>query len=100
MLLPLLYVRSMCCTGFYRDGSGGVQFESALDFKNQVWESDAVWVVQFFALFSQKSELFVSDWEKSTTALSGLVNMATVEVSMHEDIAAAFGIHIHDESFP
>ena len=101
-LARLLVVMNCACTttSFYYEGRGGVVFDSATDFKSQVWESDAVWVVQFFTLFSQKSEMFVPEWQKSVQALSGIVKTATVDVSSHEDIAAAFGVHIHDKNFP
>jgi hypothetical protein len=101
-LARLIVVLNCACTttSFYYEGRGGVVFDSATDFKSQVWESDAVWVVQFFTLFSQKSEMFVPEWQKSVKALSGIVKTATVDVSSHEDIAAAFGVHIHDKNFP
>jgi protein disulfide-isomerase A6 len=86
--------------GFYHDGAGGVVFESAADFKEQVFESDAPWLIQFFVQFSHESEMLVPEWEKAARALSGIVNVATVDVVTREDISSAFGIHNNADDFP
>lgn len=102
MLLLTTVLGLLLCPArsFYASGSGGVVFESAADFKAQVLESDAPWIVQFFAQFSHESEMLVPEWQKATKALSGIVKVGTVDVVTREDIAAAFGIHVNDEGFP
>ena len=51
-------------------------------------------------MYSHKSEIYVKERLKAKKALAGIVKIANVEVSGHEDIAAAFGVHVHDEDFP
>jgi hypothetical protein len=94
----------------YRDpgteGSGGVLFDSPLEYKEQVLDGDAkaaatkavsgsgVWAIHFYTMFSgDGGDAFHAVWHQVVHSLGGLVNVAAIDAHKSEDIASFHGLH-------
>ncbi|CAN0229310.1 unnamed protein product [Pylaiella littoralis] len=61
-------------------------------FKDTVLKSDGVWLVEFYAPWCGHCKNLKSDWEKSASALKGVVGIAAVDATESKALASKYGI--------
>ncbi|CAM9595691.1 unnamed protein product [Ectocarpus sp. 6 AP-2014] len=75
----------------YSSSSDVVQVDDK-SFKETVLKSDGVWLVEFYAPWCGHCKSLKSDWEKSASALKGVVGVAAVDATESKGLASKYGI--------
>lgn len=72
--------------------SSDVVMLTASNFDRLVEQSDAVWVVEFFAPWCGHCQALVPEYTKAATALKGVVKVGAVNCDDEKSLAGRFGV--------
>ena len=77
-------------SGFYGSGSDVTNLGS--DNFDEVRESEAAWLVEFYAPWCGHCKSLKPEWEKAATDLKGKVKVGAVDCTAHESLCGEFGV--------
>ena len=76
---------------FYAKNSGVIMLDSK-NFKEEVLNSDEIWLVEFFAPWCGHCKALKPAWEKAAKALKGVVKVGAVDMDADRSAGAPYGI--------
>ncbi|XP_056872894.1 protein disulfide-isomerase A6 isoform X2 [Takifugu flavidus] len=62
------------------------------NFNKEVIQSDALWLVEFYAPWCGHCRNLVPDWKKAATALKGIVKVGAVDADQHKSLGGQYGV--------
>ncbi|XP_053315102.1 protein disulfide-isomerase A6 [Spea bombifrons] len=62
------------------------------NFNREVLQSDALWLVEFYAPWCGHCQMMTADWKKVATALKGVVKVGAVDADKHKSLGSQYGI--------
>ncbi|XP_044740990.1 protein disulfide-isomerase A6 homolog [Chrysoperla carnea] len=77
--------------GLYPSSSEVVDLTAA-NFDRLVLQSDAVWVVEFYAPWCGHCQQLVPEYSKAATALKGVIKVGAINVDEHKSIGSKYGV--------
>lgn len=89
--LGLFFIIFTSAYALYPTSSDVVQL-TASNFDRLVEQSDAVWVVEFFAPWCGHCKALVPEYTKAATALKGVVKVGAVNCDDEKSLAGRFGV--------
>uniref|UniRef100_A0A7S2V150 protein disulfide-isomerase n=1 Tax=Fibrocapsa japonica TaxID=94617 RepID=A0A7S2V150_9STRA len=84
LVLAVLIAPSWC---LYGPNSDVIQLDEA-SFKSEVLRGDGVWLVEFYAPWCGHCQRLTPEWEKAAKVLKGVVNVAAVDATQHQQLAS------------
>lgn len=78
-------------SALYSPSSGVVDLTPS-NFQREVINSDAVWVVEFYAPWCGHCKQLVPEYQKAAQALKGVVKVGAVNADEHRDIGGQYGV--------
>ncbi|PSN48252.1 Protein disulfide-isomerase A6 [Blattella germanica] len=91
LVLVLVAVFATECYSLYPSSSDVVDLTPA-NFDRLVTQSDAVWIVEFYAPWCGHCQQFVPEYSKAATALKGVIKVGAVNVDDHKSLGGQFGV--------
>ncbi|XP_003971872.2 protein disulfide-isomerase A6 isoform X1 [Takifugu rubripes] len=62
------------------------------NFNKEVIQSDALWLVEFYAPWCGHCRNLVPDWKKAAAALKGIVKVGAVDADQHKSLGGQYGV--------
>ncbi|XP_033846626.1 protein disulfide-isomerase A6 [Periophthalmus magnuspinnatus] len=62
------------------------------NFNREVLQSDALWLVEFYAPWCGHCKNLAPEWKKAATALKGVVKVGAVDADQHNSLGGQYGI--------
>ncbi|CAI9540244.1 unnamed protein product [Staurois parvus] len=62
------------------------------NFNREVIQSDAVWLIEFYAPWCGHCQSLAPQWKKAATALKGIVNIGAVDTDQHQSLGGQYEI--------
>jgi protein disulfide-isomerase A6 len=90
-LFGVLTVFMSACYALYPSSSEVVDLNPA-NFDRLVMQSDAVWIVEFYAPWCGHCQQFVPEYSKAATALKGVIKVGAVNVDEHKSLGGQYGV--------
>lgn len=88
----------VCCSltvisvhGLYSASDDVIELNPS-NFNREVVQSDAVWLVEFYAPWCGHCKNLVPEWKKAATALKGVVKVGAVDADQHKSLGGQFGV--------
>lgn len=78
-------------SALYSSSSGVIDLTSS-NFQREVINSDAVWIVEFFAPWCGHCQQLVPEYQKAAQALKGVVKIGAVNADEHKSLGGQYGI--------
>lgn len=80
-----------CATAMYSPTSGVVDLTPS-NFQREVLNSEAVWIVEFYAPWCGHCQRLVPEYQKAAQALSGVVKVGAVNADEHRSLGGQYGV--------
>lgn len=89
----VLVFAALCAgaTAFYSSGDGVVELTPS-NFDREVVNSDALWIVEFYAPWCGHCQSLTPEWKKAAKALQGVVKVGAVNADDHRDLGGRFSV--------
>ncbi|RZF34960.1 hypothetical protein LSTR_LSTR010052 [Laodelphax striatellus] len=87
----LLLLSFIGCHGLYPSSSDVIDLTEA-NFDRLVTQSDAIWIVEFYAPWCGHCQQFVPQYSKAATALKGFVKVGAVNADEQKSLGGRFGV--------
>lgn len=91
MLILVLAAVCAVTTAFYSSGDGVVDLTPS-NFDKEVTNSDALWIVEFYAPWCGHCQQLTPEWKKAAKALQGVVKVGAVNADEHKQLGGRFSI--------
>ncbi|XP_067008664.1 protein disulfide-isomerase A6 homolog [Anabrus simplex] len=91
ILLVYLFLFTSCSFGLYPSSSDVVELTPA-NFDRLVIQSDALWIVEFYAPWCGHCQQLVPEYSKAATALKGVVKVGAVNADEHKSLSSQYGV--------
>lgn len=65
---------------------------TANNFKHKVLDSDAIWLVEFYAPWCGHCKALAPEWSKAAMALKGVVQVGAVDMDVHQSVGGPYDI--------
>lgn len=62
------------------------------NFNREVLQSDALWLIEFYAPWCGHCKSLAPEWKKAATALKGVVKVGAVDADQHKSLGGQYGI--------
>jgi len=70
----------------------GVTILTSANWKQQVLDSDQMWLVEFYAPWCGHCKSLAPEWEKAAKQLKGTVNVGAVDMTENESVGAPYDV--------
>ncbi|XP_072263634.1 protein disulfide-isomerase A6 [Pyxicephalus adspersus] len=77
--------------GMYSASDDVIQLNPS-NFHREVIQSDALWLVEFYAPWCGHCQSLTPHWKKAATALKGIVNIGAVDADQHQSLGGQYEI--------
>lgn len=87
----LIGVFVQCAWSLY-DGNNDVTELTSANFQSKVIDSDAIWIVEFYAPWCGHCQQFAPEYTKAAKALKGVVKVGGVDMDKHQGVGSPYNV--------